>query len=548
MISVIIFLLFVFSYDRFLKRKYPHLNQPDIPAASPPVSAPTTPYLQAPTTITPTPETQVPQTQDADVSLSPQELTFENSDVLWQVDPRGGGFSKVLLKEYYLDPEGGGHQDNLVNLVDDRLWLQPLLGQETLGEKPYRVDVSGSKVTFARSVDGIAITHSLLFPPSGFSVIWTIQISSNATSSKALNLFLAMADVMAPLPAKKGLLLPGMPLSRPSLVAITDSSQERFDAEKTCDKQGTALITKSPLSLVEVLGFDRYHFVTAMVASPDTAGGEMRGYYSIHGTELRYSGHCQFSIFLGQNFGSLAPGQNLELSQTLFFGPKDSRITKAIHPKLKETIDLGWFAFLAHPLLYVLHFFYDLTGNYGLAIILLTILLKVLFFPLTRSAAISMNKTRIYQPQLKALREKYSGDVARQQRETMAFMSKHNINPMRGCLPILPQMPVFLALYRVLSTAVELRQAPFVGWITDLSSPDPFLITPALLAGGMFLQQKLTPHVGGDELQRKIMVWMPVVFAIMMVGFPSGMVLYMLVNTVVSMAQQLYFNAAFKSA
>ena len=536
-ISVIIFLLFVLSYDRFLKRKYPHLNQQqDIPTASP-----ATPHT--PTTITPTTKPQVPPSQEADVVLSPQELTFENRDVLWEVDPRGGGFSKVLLKEYYLDPEEGERQDNLVNLVDDRLWLQPLLGQETLGDKPYRVDISDSEVTFSRSVGGIAITHSLLFPPAGFSVIWKIKIHSNAPSSTALNLFLAMADVMAPLPAKKGLLLPGMPLSRPSLVALTDSSQERFDAEKTCDKQGTDLITKSPLSLVEVLGFDRYHFVTAMVS-----GGEMRGYYSIHGTELRYSGHCQFSIFLGQNFGSLAPGQTLELSQTLFFGPKDSRITKAIHPKLKETIDLGWFAFLAHPLLYVLHFFYDLTGNYGLAIILLTILLKVLFFPLTRSAAISMNKTRIYQPQLKALRQKYSGDVARQQRETMAFMSKHNINPMRGCLPILPQMPVFLALYRVLSTAVELRHAPFIGWLTDLSSPDPFLITPALLAGGMFLQQKLTPHVGGDELQRKIMVWMPVVFAIMMVGFPSGMVLYMLVNTVVSMAQQLYFNAAFKSA
>lgn len=558
------FLIFVFSYDRFLKKKYPHLQEPPA-ATSPDIGAMETPpaplNLQPrsaePPRLTATNETTVTASSPMPAAPPPDKLIFESEDVLWQVDPSGGGFYRVELKHYHttMQPEQASDdeaQAERVNLVSDRLWVQPLLSKEMLDTKPYEVQVSPTTATFTRQVDELKISHTYEFPLKGYHVGWQVRVHNLSTSTKPVSIYLSMADLMHPLPAKGTFFLPGMPISRPSMVAITDADEARFDTEKACSDNTETLLASSPLSMVQILGFDRYHFITALigapVSSPATASLQsgLRGTYSFYKQPRQLTGHCQFLIFAGQNFGALAPGATTTADLSLFFGPKDYRVTKSIHPQLKETIDLGWFAFLAHPLLYILHFFYDLTGNYGLAIIILTLLLKIVFFPLTRAAALSMNKTRIHQPELNAIRARHKGDMATQQRETMAFMAKHKINPMKGCLPILPQMPVFIALYRVLSTAVELRQAPFFGWLQDLSAPDPLIITPILLAACMFLQQKLMPQLGTDDLQRKIMMWMPVIFAVMMIGFPAGMVLYMLVNTIVSMAQQHYFNTMFK--
>ena len=562
-ITIAGFLIFVFAYDRFLKNKYPQLNQP--PTSQSSFQPPPDP-LDAPPVLEGVPSASISPPPATASSLAPssprppappplEQRIFENTDVLWEIDPTGGGFNRVELKGFQAHtPDQSTKTDEInqgarVNMVSDRLWIQPLLSTETLDDKPYEVTVSPTTATFSRTTNKLKITHTYQFPDAGYHVNWSTTIDNIGSSTQPAVVYLTMADLMHPLPAKSSLILPGMPLNRPSMVAVTDSSQERFDTEKVC-KKTTETLLSSATGILEVLGFDRYHFITALIGTPvnppSRHSGGIRGTYRLSKRLVPPGGHCQFLILAGQNFGSITAGEQVRSEVSLFFGPKDYRITKAIHPKLKATIDLGWFAFLAHPLLYVLHFFYDLTNNYGVAIILLTLVLKILFFPLTRAAALSMNKTRIYQPELNAIRARYKGDMAKQQRETMAFMAKHKINPMKGCLPILPQMPVFIALYRVLSTAVELRQAPFAGWLQDLSAPDPFIITPMLLAACMFFQQKLMPQMGGDELQRKIMMWMPVIFALMMIGFPSGMVLYMLVNTLVSMAQQQYFNAMFK--
>lgn len=552
------FLIFVFSYDRLLKKKYPHLHEP--PAATNPETAPME-STAAPLTMQSAPEPPrltdetrpaiTPKQTTPTVIPPPAALIFENEDVLWQVDPAGGGFYRAELKNYHTTMQGSGQeQAERVNLVSDRLWVQPLLSKERLDAKPYEVTVSPTTATFTRQTGQLEISHTYEFPPAGYHVGWQVRVHNLSTTTKPISIYLSMADLMHPLPAKGTFFLPGMPMARPSMVAITDADEARFDTEKACESTTEPLLASSPLSMVQILGFDRYHFITALIGAPvsstATSPEHLRGTYSFYKQPQQLTGHCQFLIFAGQNFGALAPGATIGPNLSLFFGPKDYRVTKSIHPRLKETIDLGWFAFLAHPLLQVLHFFYDLTGNYGMAIIILTLLLKIVFFPLTRAAALSMNKTRIHQPELNAIRARHKGDMATQQRETMAFMAKHKINPMKGCLPILPQMPVFIALYRVLSTAVELRQAPFFGWLKDLSAPDPLIITPILLAACMFFQQKLMPQLGTDDLQRKIMMWMPVIFAVMMIGFPAGMVLYMLVNTVVSMAQQQYFNTMFK--
>jgi YidC/Oxa1 family membrane protein insertase len=209
---------------------------------------------------------------------------------------------------------------------------------------------------------------------------------------------------------------------------------------------------------------------------------------------------------------------------------------------LEKTLDLGFFAKITHPLLSGLHFLNNLVRNWGLAIIILTLLLKLLFYPLTRQAAISMNKMKKLQPEMNKIREKYKDEPQKMQQEIMRFMSVHKVNPMKGCLPILPQIPVFFAFYRVLSTSIELRHAPFFGWIHDLSSADPFYITPLLLGVAMFLQQKLTPTAGLDKAQERIMMLLPIFFTVMMLTLPAGMVIYMLTNTIVSVAQQQWLN------
>ena len=214
-----------------------------------------------------------------------------------------------------------------------------------------------------------------------------------------------------------------------------------------------------------------------------------------------------------------------------------------------DTVDLGWFAVLSEPLCQATKWLYSLTGNWGFAIILLTVIIKIIFYPLTKSAAIAMHKSKKLQPEMQKLREKYKSDPRRQQQELMAFMAKHKINPMKGCLPMLPQMPVFFALYRVLSTAIELRHAPFMGWIVDLSAADPLYITPLVWGGTMFIQQKLTPSPGMDKSQQRIMMMLPAVF----LGNDDYSAvrhgtIYMLSNTIVSIAQQKWLNKKLDAA
>ena len=180
--------------------------------------------------------------------------------------------------------------------------------------------------------------------------------------------------------------------------------------------------------------------------------------------------------------------------------------------------------------------------NWGIAIILLTLLIKLLTFPLTYKSMASMKKMAALQPQLNALKEKHANDKEALNRELLTFMRTNGYNPMSGCLPMLIQMPVFFALYRVLYSSIELYQAPFFGWITDLSLKDPYYITPVLLTGFMYLQQKLTPSTISDPMQAKMMQWMPVFFGVLMINLPSGLTIYMLVNAIASIFQQMYLN------
>jgi YidC/Oxa1 family membrane protein insertase len=249
-------------------------------------------------------------------------------------------------------------------------------------------------------------------------------------------------------------------------------------------------------------------------------------------------------------------GQSITVAHKLFVGPKDIDILKAQGNSLEQSLDLGWFSVIAKPLLYTLKFFYRYVGNYGIAIIIITVILKAIFFPLTHKSYKSMKDMQKIQPMMTALKEKYKNDRDAMNKAVMELYRDHKVNPLGGCLPMVIQIPVFFALYKALMFSIELRHAPFFFWITDLSGPDnlfgqllglPFVIGPLPLVMGatMFIQQKMTPS-NMDPVQAKMMLALPLVFTFMFLNFPSGLVLYWLLNNILTIGQQMYINKLVK--
>jgi len=270
-----------------------------------------------------------------------------------------------------------------------------------------------------------------------------------------------------------------------------------------------------------------------------------------------FTGHMLASEVLNGIFQSppvkVAPSEKVTSSYLLYLGPHELEILKHFGHNLDKAVNFGWTDIIARPLLYLLRFCYKYVHNYGVAIILLTIVIKILFWPLTHKSYKSMKEMQKLQPRLAKLREKYKGNKEQMNKEMMALYKTYKVNPMGGCLPMIIQIPVFFALYRILGDSIELRHAPFMLWINDLSAPDrlfhfaikiPLMSPPygipvltLLMGASMFIQQKMTP-TPGDPSQAKFMMFLPIIFTVMFVNFPSGLVLYWLVNNILSIGQQ----------
>ena len=238
---------------------------------------------------------------------------------------------------------------------------------------------------------------------------------------------------------------------------------------------------------------------------------------------------------------TLLPQTSISFDYLVYMGPRDPGILETVNYRLSEIIDFGIFDFIARPLLFVLNFFYSFVGNYGIAIILLTVVIKIVFWPLTQKSYSSMKAMQTLQPEMQKIREKFKNDKERLNREIMELYKTKRVNPLGGCLPMLIQIPVFFALYKVLLGNIDLRHAPFALWITDLSAKDPYYITPIIMGGTMFLQQKMTPSTM-DPTQAKIFMVMPIVFTFLFLNFPSGLVIYWLVNNILTILQQYLIN------
>ena len=281
------------------------------------------------------------------------------------------------------------------------------------------------------------------------------------------------------------------------------------------------------------LGLVQHYFVSAWIEPQ----GVLRDYVTEKRQDGTYAGRMLLPV-------SLAPGAAGAVKVELYAGPQEKRRLESAAPGLDLVVDYGWLAIIAWPLFWLLEHLHGLTGNWGVAIILLTVLIKLIFFPLSAASYKSMAKMKLVTPRLTKIRETYANDRNKMNQAMMELYKTEKINPLGGCFPILVQIPVFIALYWVLLAAIELRHAPFMLWIHDLAALDPYFILPILMTVTMVLQTRMNP-TPPDPVQAKVMQFMPFVFSIFFFFFPAGLVLYWLVNNILSIAQQWQIQRMF---
>jgi YidC/Oxa1 family membrane protein insertase len=306
-----------------------------------------------------------------------------------------------------------------------------------------------------------------------------------------------------------------------------------YDGERSTKVDRDDLLSDGPLTLSTANGWVasiQHHFLSAIVPED--------------GSQQRYSVAIRDDVAVASVIGppqTVAAGGRKTFATTLFVGPKLQSQLEDVTSTLKLTVDYGWLTIISQPLFWLLSKVHGIVANWGLAIIIVTVLIKLVFYKLTEASGRSMAKMREIQPRMKALQERYKDDRQQLSQAMMELYKREKVNPAAGCLPILIQMPFFLAFYWVLLESVEMRQAPFALWISDLSSRDPFFILPLIMGAAMFFQQKLNP-APADPVQAKVMQIMPIVFTGFFAFFPSGLVLYWVTNTVLSIAQQWHIN------
>ena len=405
---------------------------------------------------------------------------------------------------------------------------------------------SGEIVLIGEDGYGLRITETLRFHADSYVIDHRLKIENRQTVPQSAEVQLAWAAPAEPSKDGPEKFQGQHPIR---LVRLADGSVHREVLAKSVDFAGPG----------QWIGLESEWYLTALIPrSPGMLLAEAKA------TEAKPD--VPKPVELGQvglriPLSALKPGEIWEGQLQSYLGPKEYDRLKAVGVHLEKSIYFGGFPlpqaygglpmeWLAVPILWVMHRFYEFTRNYGVAIILLTVITKVLFFPLTIKSMTSMKAMQTLQPQINALRSKYKSDPQRLQRETMELYRTHKVNPLGGCLPMVVQIPIFYALYVALSVSVEIQNAPFICfgrlfgvdlWICDLASHDPTYVLPILMGISMFIQQKMTP-VMGDPRQAKMMLFMPVVFTFMFLNLPAGLVLYWTLSNVLQIAQQKYME------
>jgi YidC/Oxa1 family membrane protein insertase len=400
----------------------------------------------------------------------------------------------------------------------------------TTGAAAYDLRDSGGEVVLAASIDGVDLVKKFQFAPDDYTVGVSYDVENGRETAFEAGLFAQLKrDRSDPFGQTNITLGP-----QPYLGAALTTSEERYRKVSFDDLDDGELREEVAGGWIAIL---QHYFLSAWVGTP--------------GVTHRYYGHGRsdgtYVVGFTGPVQTIAPGARGQFQARFYAGPKDQARLEALAPNLNLTVDYGFLWWLAVPLFSLLGWLHGFFGNWGVAIIVLTIIVKLALYPLSAASYRSMANMRRVAPQIKRLQERYGGDRQKLSQEMMALYQKEKMNPLGGCLPMLLQMPVFLALYWVLFESVELRQAPFFAWIHDLSVMDPYFVLPILMGASMYFQMQLNPPPP-DPMQAKVMKFMPVIFTVLFLFFPAGLVLYWLVNNVLSMAQQWFITRQVEGA
>jgi YidC/Oxa1 family membrane protein insertase len=370
-----------------------------------------------------------------------------------------------------------------------------------------------TSLSFVAESNGLIVTKTYNLPKEGFELTLNIDISNIGNSTLSVPLKVKIGPELGKNFTQDRYIFTG-PLI--------------FDGKKVIKKRAKKIKEAVVVDSPQWIAYTSKYFLFASIGE-----AYQKGIMEKQGDS---------AIVIGKQHIKLNPGVKESITYKLFIGPKQFTLLKSIGYSLYKSIDFGIFAFLAIPLLQTLIFLHGFVKNYGVAIILLTVIIKIITYPLTKKSMVSMKKMQKFQPQIQKIKEKYKGDAQKINAATMELYKKEGINPMGGCLPMFLQIPIFFALYKSLMVAIELKNEPFFGWITDMSMKDPYYITPILMGITMFLQQKLSPSAGTDDFQKKLFLAMPLVFTFLFLNFPAGLVIYWLTNNILSIVQQIMIN------
>ena len=472
-------------------------------------------------------------------SVTGQLITVHTDTLEVMIDLNGGDVVGTALKSY---PKTLAAPDNPFVLLErnaQRTYIAQsgIVGSDGIDSKEratyasqqafYELGANESlevALTYAGPNNRLDVTKRFLFT-RGSHIVTVVHDVTN-TSSEAANItpFAQIKrDGTKALAGSESSM--GMQPFLGSALTQPDQRFAKFDFEDMAEDPFKADLSGGWVAMLQ------HYFVSAWVPDPDQTYR-----YRTRQTQAGFNiiGYTGPAI-------SVAPSETLSVTNRLYTGPKNQSVLSDLAPHLDLVVDYGWLWWIAQPLFWLLTFIQRIVINWGVAIILLTVLVKLAFFQLSAAGYKSMARMRKVQPRIMAIREEYANDKAKQSQVMMELYKKEKINPLGGCFPILVQMPVFIALYWVLMESVELRQAPFALWINDLSVMDPYFVLPILMGASMYYMQKLNP-APPDPMQAKIMQWMPIVFTFFFLWFPAGLVLYWLCNNLLSMAQQYIIN------
>lgn len=388
---------------------------------------------------------------------------------------------------------------------------------------------------------GVTVTRKLTFEPGRFAFHHEVILENKSAERKTAELDLVLVGAEREGERESG----GMFAPQTDQLAAVCQAGGEYEKFPSRDLEGTEGLKGS----VGQVGLDRHFFLAAVV--PDggtkTLGCTVTPWKQGSGDKAPVG----LEVAIEHEALTLAPGETKSLSHLAYFGPKQLDLLQDFGHGLDENVDFGWFGFLSRPMLWVLVKVYENVGNFGIAIILLTLLMKLLTFPLTQKSYVSMQQMKTLAPELKKLQQKYANDRATLGQKQMELYKEKGINPLAGCFPVLVQMPIWFALYRTLWNSVELYQQPFFSWITDLSQPDvsPLFGWPLLplVVGVLMLGQTLMQPPPQDQPQMKYVMWgMPIMFTFFMLQMPSGLSVYMITNSVLTIAQQAYIRRKYK--